>query len=157
MSEQSAITIKSITKRFGKLTAVKDFSLTVPEGCCYGLFGPNGAGKTTAIRCLLGLLRPEAGKLSIYGHDPVREEVKARSRLAYVPENVAFYPWMTVKGTLRYTSSFYEKWNLALQEDLIKRFDFDEKQKKDMSKWFLIACFVLIFLELLLIKIRGDV
>jgi len=60
-ASQSAIEIKELTRRYGKLEAVHDLSLTVRAGSCYGFFGRNGAGKTTTIKCLLNLLRPQSG------------------------------------------------------------------------------------------------
>ena len=80
-------------------------------GRCYGFFGRNGAGKTTTIKCLLNLLRPTSGEARVFGLDPARDEVAVKSRLAYVPDAVAFYPWMTVRQTLDYCASFRARWN----------------------------------------------
>ena len=85
----------------------------VMPGRCYGFFGRNGAGKTTTIKCLLNLLRPTSGEIRIFGLDPARREVEVKSRLAYVPDSVAFYPWMTVRDTLDYFASFRARWNRA--------------------------------------------
>ena len=74
-------------------------SLRVSPGRCYGFFGRNGAGKTTTIKCLLNLLRPTSGTVRVFGLDPEKDEVAVKSRLAYVPDYVAFYPWMTVRST----------------------------------------------------------
>src|SRR5204863_4403305 len=92
----------NLSRSFGKLDAVHSLNLTVPAGCCYGFFGRNGAGKTTTIKCLLNLLRPRDGQVRVFGLDPQRNEVEVKSRLAYVPDSVAFYPWMTVSDTLGY-------------------------------------------------------
>ena len=59
------IEIRGLTRRFGRLDAVDDLHLTVRPGRCYGFFGRNGAGKTTTIKCLLNLLRPTAGTVSV--------------------------------------------------------------------------------------------
>jgi ABC-2 type transport system ATP-binding protein len=69
----------------------------VRPGRCYGFFGRNGAGKTTTIKCLLNLLRPTAGSVRVFGIDPQKNEVAVKSRLAYVPDVVAFclaMPWL---------------------------------------------------------------
>src|SRR5213592_3808603 len=96
-TETPVIELKNLTRRYGKLDAVNGLSLTVRPGRCYGFFGRNGAGKTTTIKCLLNLLRPGSGTVRMFGGlDPQREEVAVKSRLAYVPDMVAFYPWMTV-------------------------------------------------------------
>ena len=82
-------------------------------GRCYGFFGRNGAGKTTTIKCLLNLLRPTSGEVKVFGLDPARDEVAVKSRLAYVPDAVAFYPWMTVRDTLDYFASFRDTLELS--------------------------------------------
>src|SRR5882724_3322448 len=99
-SPTPAIQIENLTYAYGRSEAVHDFNLTVRPGCCYGLFGRNGAGKTTMMKCLLNLLRPEAGTVRLFGMDPAKQEVEVKRRLAYVPDYVAFYPWMTVRETL---------------------------------------------------------
>src|SRR5256885_16359990 len=113
------IEIKGLSRSFGNLEAVHGLNLTVPSGCCYGFFGRNGAGKTTTIKCLLNLLRPMSGTVRVFGLDPQRNEVAVKSRLAYVPDAVAFYPWMTVANTLEYFASFRASWNLDIQADLL--------------------------------------
>src|SRR5689334_10985097 len=96
------IQIEDLHRRYGQLDAVNGLNLTVRPGCCYGFFGRNGAGKTTTIKCLLNLLRPTSGRLEVFGLSPQRQDVAIKSRLSYVPDAVAFYPWMTVAGTLEY-------------------------------------------------------
>src|SRR6202167_656449 len=119
MSENPVIEIKNLTRRYGKLDAVYGLNLTVRAGKCYGFFGRNGAGKTTTIKCLLNLLRPTSGSVRVFGLDPQRDEVAVKSRLAYVPDAVAFYPWMTVRDTLDYLTSFRTHWNRDIENDLL--------------------------------------
>jgi ABC-2 type transport system ATP-binding protein len=101
----------------------------VRPGRCYGFFGRNGAGKTTTIKCLLNLLRPTSGEARVFGLDPAKHEVAVKSRLAYVPDAVAFYPWMTVRDTLDYFASFRTHWNAAIEAELLRQFRLDERQK----------------------------
>lgn len=129
MSENPVIEIKNLTRRYGKLDAVNGLNLTVRAGKCYGFFGRNGAGKTTTIKCLLNLLRPTSGSVRVFGLDPQREEVAVKSRLAYVPDAVAFYPWMTVRDTLDYLASFRKHWNRDIENDLLARFQLNPNQK----------------------------
>jgi len=132
---QPAIEIRELTRRYGKMEAVHGISLTVRAGCCYGFFGRNGAGKTTTIKCLLNLLRPQSGSVRVLGLDPQRDEVAVKSRLAYVPDAVAFYPWMTVRETLEYFASFRAHWKRDIENDLLKRFGLNLNQKaSSMSK-----------------------
>src|ERR1700734_4139792 len=116
----SVIEIKGLHRKFGKTDAVNGLNLSVPAGRCYGFFGRNGAGKTTTIKCLLNLLRPSDGTVRVFGLDPQRDEVAVKSRLAYVPDMVAFYPWMTVRDSLEYFASFRQHWNRDIENDLLK-------------------------------------
>jgi ABC-2 type transport system ATP-binding protein len=108
---------------------VNGLSLRVEPGRCYGFFGRNGAGKTTTIKCLLNLLRPSGGAVRMFGLDPARHEVAVKSRLAYVPDAVAFYPWMTVRDTLDYFASFRARWNREMERRLVDQFRLDLRQK----------------------------
>src|SRR3954467_4667014 len=121
----AAIEIRGLARRYGKLDAVNGLSLTVRAGRCYGFFGRNGAGKTTTIKCLLNLLRPTSGTVRVFGLDPRRDEVAVKSRIAYVPDNVAFSPWMTVRGTLDYAASFRAWWNTETERALLSQFRLD--------------------------------
>jgi len=128
-SDTPVIEIKNLVRRYGKHDAVNGLSLSVPAGKCYGFFGRNGAGKTTTIKCLLNLLRADSGSVRVFGLDPRQNEVAVKSRLAYVPDMVAFYPWMTVAGTLEYLASFRTNWNRDIEADLLKRFQLDPTKK----------------------------
>jgi ABC-2 type transport system ATP-binding protein len=119
------IEINGLSYAYQRVEAVHDFRLTVRAGRCYGLFGRNGAGKTTTMRCLLNLLRPPAGSVRVFGLDPARHEVEVKHRLAYVPDQVAFYPWMSVRETLDYLASFRSHWNQATEQGLLERFRLD--------------------------------
>jgi ABC-2 type transport system ATP-binding protein len=135
MKDKPIIEITGLTRRYGKMEAVHGLNLTVRAGSCYGFFGRNGAGKTTTIKCLLNLLKPQSGTVRVFGFDPQKDEVAVKSRLAYVPDTVAFYPWMTVRDTLEYFASFRAHWNRDIEADLLKRFGLKLDQKAtSMSK-----------------------
>ncbi|MDP2054318.1 MAG: ABC transporter ATP-binding protein [Acidobacteriota bacterium] len=123
------IDIQQLVRRYGRTDAVNGLNLQVPAGRCYGFFGRNGAGKTTTIKCLLNLLRPTSGTARLFGLDPARDEVAVKSRLAYVPDQVAFYPWMTVRETLDYFASFRDRWNDDTEGALLGQFRLDTRQK----------------------------
>ena len=130
MSEAAPIIeIKTLQYAYGRSEAVHDLNLAVAPGRCYGLFGRNGAGKTTTMKCLLNLLRPRGGTVRLFGLDPAKHEVEVKRRLAYVPDYVAFYPWMTVRETLDYLASFRSHWNADIERDLLERFQLDLKQR----------------------------
>jgi ABC-2 type transport system ATP-binding protein len=125
MNEPPVIEIRDLQRRFGRTEAVHGLDLTVPAGSCYGFFGRNGAGKTTTIKCLLNLLRPDSGTIRVFGLDPARDELAVKRRLAYVPDQIAFYPWMTAREALDYTASFRSHWNTSAEADLLERFRLD--------------------------------
>src|SRR6266480_2837534 len=123
------IEIKDLTYAYSRTEAVHNFDLTVRPGRCYGLFGRNGAGKTTTMKCLLNLLRPRRGAVRVFGLDPAKNEVAVKRRLAYVPDYVAFYPWMSVQETLDYLACFRSHWNRETEQDLLSRFRLDRAQR----------------------------
>ncbi len=128
-SESPIIDIEQLVRRYGRTDAVAGLNLQVQPGRCYGFFGRNGAGKTTTIKCLLNLLRPTAGAVRMFGLDPARHEVAVKSRIAYVPDAVAFYPWMSVRDTLDYFAGFRARWNAQTERALLDRFRLDVRQK----------------------------
>lgn len=130
-SPTPVIQIENLAYAYGHAEAVHDLTLNVQPGRCYGLFGRNGAGKTTTMKCLLNLLRPQRGKVRVFGLDPARAEVAVKRRLAYVPDQVAFYPWMSVRETLDYLASFRERWNRKTEKELLGRFRLDPAQRTD--------------------------
>src|SRR5688500_14980517 len=123
------IAIDNLVRRYGHADAVNGLNLRVEPGRCYGFFGRNGAGKTTTIKCLLNLLRPTSGETKVFGLDPRRSEVSVKARLAYVPDHVAFYPWMTVAETLAYSASFRRRWDKKTEAELLERFRLETRQK----------------------------
>ncbi|HJZ65377.1 MAG TPA: ABC transporter ATP-binding protein [Candidatus Acidoferrum sp.] len=126
-----AIQMENLCYSYGRAEAVNNFNLTVRPGRCYGLFGRNGAGKTTTMKCLLNLLRPKRGNVRVFGLDPAKQDVAAKKRLSYVPDQVAFYPWMTIRETFDYLASFRENWNQKTEKELLDRFRLDASQRTD--------------------------
>ena len=124
-----AIQLENLTYAYGRAEAVRGLNLDVKPGRCYGLFGRNGAGKTTTMKCLLNLLRPQSGNVRVFGMDPRKDEVAVKRRLAYVPDQVAFYPWMSVRETLDYLASFRQQWNTKIETNLLERFRLDPTRK----------------------------
>jgi len=124
-----AIQLENLTYAYGRAEAVRGLNLDVKPGRCYGLFGRNGAGKTTTMKCLLNLLRPQSGDVRVFGMDPRKDEVAVKRRLAYVPDQVAFYPWMSVRETLDYLASFRQQWNTKIETNLLERFRLDPTRK----------------------------
>ena len=128
-SPTPVIQIENLIYAYGRAEAVRNLSLAVEPGRCYGFFGRNGAGKTTTIKCLLNLLRPQSGQVRVFGLDPARQEVEVKRLLSYVPDQVAFYPWMSVRETLDYLASFRAHWNRQTEQELLERFQLDPAQR----------------------------
>ena len=100
----SAITIKSLTKTYGKNRGIEDVSFEVQRGEIFGFLGPNGAGKSTTIRCLLGLIRPTGGSAEILGCDFVKGHRDIMKRIGYMPSETQFYPSMKVSEVIRFAA-----------------------------------------------------
>ena len=92
--------IDDLTKRFGRRLVLDRLSLTVHAGDVFGFLGPNGAGKTTTLRIALGLIRPSAGSVMLFGED-ARRSVRARSRVGAMIEIPRFYPYLSAVENLR--------------------------------------------------------
>ncbi|MDO8972145.1 MAG: ABC transporter ATP-binding protein, partial [Saprospiraceae bacterium] len=90
----AAIVIENLVKEFNKIRAVDGLNLTVEEGVIFGFLGPNGSGKTTTIRMLTGIARPTAGRAIVAGVD-LKDDGRVRSKIGYLPEEPAFYTWMS--------------------------------------------------------------
>jgi ABC-2 type transport system ATP-binding protein len=100
VSATIAVEAVDVRKRFGPIEALAGLSLSISEGEIYGLLGPNGSGKTTLIRCLAGLLRPDAGRVAVFGVAP-RVAVSA-GRVGYMTQAPALYSDLTVEENLRF-------------------------------------------------------
>jgi ABC-2 type transport system ATP-binding protein len=90
---QPVLSIEQVSKSYRNVNAVRDLSFHVDTGSIYGLLGPNGSGKTTTIRMILGILLPDAGRISLWGQPPADS---ARERVGYLPEERGLYPKMRV-------------------------------------------------------------
>ena len=91
----NAIEVRGLRKSFGRTVALDGLDLTVRTGEVHAFLGPNGAGKTTTIRILLGLLRKDAGEVTMLGGDPWHDATALHARIAYVPGDVTLWPGLT--------------------------------------------------------------
>lgn len=102
------IDVSHLTKTYGTLKAVDDFSFTIGAGEIVGLIGPNGAGKTSTLRCMVGIQAPSTGHISIDGHDIVKDPVEAKRRLAFMADDPQLFDYLTVAEHLRLTARIYQ-------------------------------------------------
>ena len=120
-----AVCTRGLTKRYGRLVAVKNLDLAVEPGQVFGFLGLNGAGKTTTIRILLDLLRPTAGRAAILGHDCQADGLAARALVGYMPGEGGFYRDMTGRQALGVLSKLAAREvRDAWQRELLERLAF---------------------------------
>ena len=147
------IAVENLVKRFGNFTAVDGVSITVAPGQIHGFLGPNGAGKTTSIRMIAGLLRPDAGRILVNGHDLAREPEAAKAALGFIPDRPFIYDKLTAGEFLRFHGGLYgmdggdtearitemlEIFELGRwQHELVESFSHGMKQRLVMSAAFL--------------------
>jgi ABC-2 type transport system ATP-binding protein len=96
------IEVKGLSKHFGSKVAVDDISFTVEKGEVLGFLGPNGAGKSTTMRMVTGYLPMTGGSITVGGADIVENEIEAKAKIGYLPENAPLYSDMSVEGFLRF-------------------------------------------------------
>ncbi|SVA91799.1 uncharacterized protein METZ01_LOCUS144653 [marine metagenome] len=97
-----AIKIKSLTKSFGAIRAVRNVSFNVSHGEVLGFLGPNGAGKSTTMKMITGFLEPTSGTVEVNGHDVLENPLSVKRSIGYLPEGAPAYGEMTVKNFLNF-------------------------------------------------------
>ncbi|MEV0795832.1 ABC transporter ATP-binding protein [Kribbella sp. NPDC050459] len=125
----SAIVVSGLHKSYGSTHALDGLDLEVATGEVHGFLGPNGAGKSTTIRVLLGLLRGDAGDVSLLGGDPWHDAAKLHRRLAYVPGDVNLWPNLTGGEVIDLLGRLRGGLDEKKRDDLLRRFDLDPTKK----------------------------
>ena len=130
-----AIRVRGLTVRYGRRTALDDVTLSVRPGAVYALLGRNGAGKSSLVRCLLGLQKPHAGSVELFGEDVWRRRVKLMERVGFVSEESDAPPAMTVSAIARFCESLYSRWDRNGVDDRLQRFGISPSARfGDLSK-----------------------
>ncbi len=119
--------MKNVVKTFDGFAALDGLTLTAPEGSVYGMVGPNGAGKSTAIRHLAGILRADSGEIAIDGQ-PVFENPAVKERVAYIPDDVFFFPQATISDMMKFYRRLYPKFDMERFSKLGEVFGIDPKR-----------------------------
>jgi ABC-2 type transport system ATP-binding protein len=125
----TAISVSGLVKTFGQARALDGLDLSVDTGEVHGFLGPNGAGKSTTIRVLLGLLRADAGEVSLLGGHPWRDAVTLHRRLAYVPGDVNLWPNLTGGEAIDLFGALRGGLDKRRRAELIERFQLDPSKK----------------------------
>lgn len=123
-SDVSALHVRGLTRRFGNRVAVSNLDLDVRIGDLYGFLGPNGSGKTTAIRCILGLIRADAGSIEVVGEkDPIRQ----RREIGAMVETPRFYDWLSARANLEIACAYAGRGSAADVAQALERVGLKER------------------------------
>ena len=137
MSSPTAIKSIDIKKRYGEKTALDAISFDVKKGELFGFIGPDGAGKTTLFRILTTLLIPDGGSVMVEGLDTVKDYLKLRNILGYMPGRFSLYPDLTVEENLRFFAGIFKttpEANYDLVKDIYSQIEpFKNRKAKDLS------------------------
>lgn len=135
-SQDTGIELSHVSRRFSRTEAVRDLSLLIPAGTMCGLIGLNGAGKTTAIRMMVGLLAPTAGRVRVAGCAVPEERERLKLRVGYVPDRPTVYGWMRGRDAIAFCRTMYgAQWNDAIVAALVKSLRLDlSRRVKHLSK-----------------------
>ncbi len=106
-SQESAVKLSGVAKRYSDITAVDQIDLDVEFGEVFGLLGPNGSGKTTTLKMILGLVKPDSGFVNVLGIDAEEEPVEVKRRVGYVPESPRLYEFLTGIEYLDFVGDVY--------------------------------------------------
>lgn len=99
--------IENLTKTYGTKKAVDNLSLEINNGEIFGFIGHNGAGKTTTLKCVMGILAFENGKIEVNGIDTKNQPIEAKKQIAYLPDNPDLYEFMTGIGYLNFVADIF--------------------------------------------------
>ncbi len=117
---------KNVTKKYYRMTAVDDLTLTIEKGRIYALLGPNGSGKTTFMKMAAGLVKPDAGTMLFEGA-PIG--IESKKHVAYMPTESFFYPYMTGTDAGKYYRDFFDDFNMDHYLALLSDMDLSPQQK----------------------------
>lgn len=124
--------INGLSKSYGKKSALENIDLKIERGRIIGLLGPNGSGKTTLIKLINGLLTPNSGAITVDG-SPIGE--KSRLSVSYLPDKTYLPDWMKVNNVLKMFSEFYENFDMAKAEDMLRKLGINgDERLKALSK-----------------------
>ena len=130
----NSIEIRGLCKSYGDF-ALRDVNLTLPGGTIMGLIGENGAGKTTTIKCILNLVRRDAGEIILMGRDNIREEKLAKEDIGVVLDECFFHDTLRPRDVGRILAPVFRNWDDGLYQDYLDKFQLPEgKLIKEFSR-----------------------
>ena len=148
MTQENVIKVNNLTKYYGKLRALDNVELEIPQGRIIGLLGKNGAGKSTFMRCILGFLKHK-GEIEILGKTIKRHQESVHESIAFIPDVNSLDDRLTVKQTMDYVSAINKSWNNDKATKLLANSDLKQNQKVGtLSKGMKTKLYLLITLSL---------
>lgn len=132
---KSPLSVTNLTKSYASVTAVKDVSLELHPGEVFGLLGPNGAGKTSLISCIVGLEAASTGSIVVNGFDVVKDSLKSRRQIGFVPQEVVNHGFFDVQEILEFHSGYYGiSKNQERIEELLEELHLKEHRHKKVRQ-----------------------
>ena len=122
------INIKNFSKNYGKIEAVKDLNLEIKAGELVGFVGKNGAGKSTTIRCMMNLISPSKGTITINGLDSIKDNKEIKKNISYIPSEPLFYNGITAETLLKFACKFTDN-DPSIIKKLADYFELDLSKK----------------------------
>ncbi len=123
------IQLEGIHKQFGDLKVLQGLDFAVRSGEVYGLLGRNGVGKSTAIQIMMGIIKPDKGRVTAFGDSIFDNLVSVRRRIGYVSQEQHFYPWMTPRTLGRFVRRLYPNWDQAKYLSMVEHAELPLKRK----------------------------
>ena len=128
----NAVEITSLQKNFGSVSALQGVDLSIRQGEFFGLLGPNGAGKTTLISALFGLVHPDVGSISVFGHNFPAKKLAAKKMMGLCPQEINMHNFIPIEKILNFQGGFYglsPTQSAQRAEVLLKKFGLWEKRR----------------------------
>ncbi|MBE6753961.1 MAG: ABC transporter ATP-binding protein [Ruminococcaceae bacterium] len=132
---QPTLSVENISKQFNGIVAIDDLSLTVPQGEVLGLIGPTGAGKSTLIRIIGGIVMPDSGDIYVNGISLYRDYERCMRETGIVPDQPAFYNYMTGRGNLKTFAAMYRGVNDSTVNAVVERLHLEHCIDTNISTW----------------------
>ena len=129
-NNEIVLKLDKVSKSYGDKLVLNNIDLSIKRGTIMGLVGKNGAGKTTMIKSLLGLLKLDTGKASLFNDDSWDLPAETKQKIGYVAQNANdFHGWMNVGSMLEYIGAFYDRWNKEKVNKLLKDWNIDPEAR----------------------------
>jgi len=125
---ETVLEIKSLCKSYGDFS-LRNVNMSLEKGTLTGFIGPNGAGKTTTIKCVLNMIKPDAGKIAVLGMDSVSDDLEIKQRLGIVLDDGHFYEELSLEKMKRLIAPMYPVWNDRIYDFYMEKFKLPKDKK----------------------------